>query len=40
MQPSKKGKDHPEIKNICDVAPKAKSTKDVCEVIKEKPRKK
>ncbi|KTD22268.1 Uncharacterised protein [Legionella lansingensis] len=39
----KKGKNHPEIKNIkniCDVTPKSKEAKDVCDVIhgaKKKP---
>jgi hypothetical protein len=42
MKSPKKGKEHPEIKNIkniCEVTPKAKTTKSVCGAIKNKQRK-
>lgn len=36
MKNKENGKNHPEIKNIkniCDVSPKAKITKDVCDIV-------
>lgn len=39
MKKIKKGKDHPEvrdIKNICDVSGNSKTTKNVCDKVKNK----